>query len=441
QFDQASLVRNYVKWDYELRRNDNIGIVVHRAFQIATAEPPGPVYLALPRELLMEPLKQVVVPCLDQHQPPASPQADPEAIATAARWLAESESPLIITDYVGRHPEAVPALVELAEVLAAPVIDGRNRANFPPQHPLHLGYEPQPYLGQADAILLLDCDVPYVRSATLRPSPRARTIHIDIDPVKQDIPIWGFPVDLSIHADCRKAILALTAALRRQLRRSSATIEARRARLEAAHHAQREAWQKEALASAQRRPITPEWLAYCINQVTGPDCLFVDEVVTNSPVAARYLQQVTPGSYFRSGGSCLGWGLGAALGAKLAAPDRTVVALVGDGAFIYCQPVSSLWAAYKHHAPFLTVIFTNRVYHAVKRATRGAYPEGYSVMSQDFASCELDPPPDYAQVARACYAHGETVTEPDQVVPALQRALEKVRSGQAAVVDVHIQKP
>ncbi|MBI2919070.1 MAG: thiamine pyrophosphate-requiring protein [Chloroflexi bacterium] len=443
QRDQNGLVRSFVKWDYELRRNENIGTVVHRAFQVASAEPSGPVYLALPREVLMEPMAQVQVPCLFQHQPPSSPQADPEAIATAARWLAEAESPLIITEYLGRHPEAVTALVELAELLVAPVIDGRTRANFPTQHPLHLGYEPQPYLDEADVVLLLDCDVPYVRSAAVHPSPRARTIHIDIDAVKQDMPIWGFPVDLSVQADCRKAIPALTAALRPHLEGAGrrAAREARRARLMAAHQAQRAQWREAALSSADRRPITAEWLAYCLNEATDADCLFLDEVVTNSPVAARYLQRVGQGNFFRSGGSCLGWGLGAALGARLAAPDKTVVCLLGDGAFMYCQPVSALWAADKHHAPFLTVIFNNRVYHAVKRATKAAYPEGYSVMSQDFATCELDPPPEYALVARACRAHGETVTEPDQVLPALRRALDQVRSGRAAVVDVHIQKP
>ncbi len=440
QRDQNGLVRGFVKWDYELRRNENIGTVVHRAFQVATTEPPGPVYLALPRELLMEPRTEIQVPCLAQHLPAASPQADPEALQTAARWLAEAKAPLIITDYVGRHPEAVPALVELAELLSAPVIDGRTRANFPVQHPLHLGYEPQPFLAEADVILLLDCDVPYVRSPSVRPAPTARTVHIDIDVVKQDIPIWGFPVDLSIQADCRKAIPALTAALRPLVRRSAAR-EARRAQLEATHRSQRESWNKEALDATHRRPITPEWLAYCLNEVTGPDCLFLDEVVTNSPVAARYLQHVGQGNYFRSGGSCLGWALGAALGAKLAAPEKTVVCLLGDGGFMYCQPVSALWAADKHHAPFLTVVFNNHVYHAVKRATKAGYPEGYSVMSQDFGACDLDPPPDYALVARACRAHGETVTDPDQVVPALRRALEQVRGGRAAVVDVQIQKP
>lgn len=440
QFDQAEVVRQYVKWDYELRRNENINHVVQRAFRVAASEPWGPVYLTLPREVLMEAIQQVSILPPARHGPAISPQADPEALGEAAAWLVQAERPLLITSYAGRHIEAVPALVELAELLAIPVVETRTRVNFPTDHPLYGGENPAPYLREADVVLVVDHDVPYI-PALARPRPEAKIIHIDIDPVKASIPLWNFPVDLSIEANSARAIPALTEAARGRLTASDQSrIEARRQQLTERHRGQRRQGEQAALAKARERPIAPEWLAYCINQAVDEDALVLNESVTNSAHVSRMMQRTKPGTAFQSGGSSLGWGIGAALGAKLAAPERTVVALVGDGAFVFGCPTSALWAADVYKAPFLTVIFNNQRYHAPKASLQQGYgPDSYSERTGAWVGMDIAPPPDYALLAQACRAYGERVAEPDQVLPALRRGLERVRSGQAAVLDVLIQ--
>ena len=436
QYDQHSLVRPFVKWDYELRRNENIADVVHRAFQMTSTEPCGPVYLTLPREVLMEPMKEVRIPAADRRRPPSTPQADPAGIEQAASWLARARYPLIITTYSGRNPEAVPALVELAELIAAPVIDGRTRVNFPTDHPLYMGSAVGPYLQRADVVLVTDTDVPYM-PGTDKVTPGTRFVHIDIDPIKQDIPIWSFPMDLSIQADSAKAIPALTQALRRALTLDPAR-EQRRQALAREHESRRQAALSQAEAKAHQRPIAVEWLGHCLNEGLTEDCLVLPEAAS---ALSRFVDSSEPGTFFRPGGSSLGWSMGAAMGARLAAPQRIPVALVGDGSFMFSPPVPALWSADKYHAPYLTIICNNHVYGAPRSTVRRYYPEGYSAMSGDFSSSDLDPSPDYALIAKACRAYGETVTEPDQVSSALRRGLDAVRSGQAAVLDVHVEKP
>ena len=144
---------------------------------------------------------------------------------------------------------------------------------------------------------------------------------------------------------------------------------------------------------------------------------------------------------FASGGSSLGWALGAALGAKLAAPDRRTVALVGDGAFVYGCPTSALWAADKHNIPFLTVIFNNQTHFATKRAMLGAYPQSVAQETNNFVGMELFPSPEYSVLAESCRAYGEKVEDPADVAAALRRGIERVDGGQAAVIDVRLQRP
>ena len=169
--------------------------------------------------------------------------------------------------------------------------------------------------------------------------------------------------------------------------------------------------------------------------------MVLDETVTNADQVSNYIQRKDPNTMFASGGSSLGWALGAALGAKLAAPDRRAIALVGDGAFIYGCPTSALWAADKHHIPFLTVIFNNQTHYATKRAMLSAYPQSISQQTDNFVGMELYPSPEYSMIAESCRAYGEKVEDPSQVKAALGRALERVDAGQAAVLDVRLLRP
>jgi acetolactate synthase-1/2/3 large subunit len=439
QLDQHGVVRNYTKWDYELRRPDQVGEAVARAFQIAASDPPGPVYLTLPREVLMAPAEPEPGP---RRQPPARAGAgDPDALREVARRLVASQRPLVLTATTGRSRAGFEGLRRLAELLALPVVDWRERVNFPTDHPLHQGDDPEPYLAEADVLLVLDHDVPYIPGRGQRPARDSWVAQIDLDPVKQRMPLWSFPLDLAVPADTGRA-LDLVAETAEALLDAPARdrIERRRARLAADHQRRLAAWQAEALAGRGARPIALAWLGRCLGELAreAPDCLFVDEMVTSNVSTWRYVPAREPESWFGSGGSSLGWGLGAALGVKLARPDRPVVALVGDGCFLFGAPVAALWAAQAQAAPFLVVIFDNARYQATKRPLVGAYPDGSSVRSGRFVGVDLTPTPRYDLIARGVGAEGERVEDPAELMGALRRGLERVRGGQTAVVDVAI---
>lgn len=442
QLDQAGVVRGYVKWEYELHTNENIHQVVQRAFQIASTEPCGPVYLALPTELLMEKMKRVPIPAVAKHAAPSTPQADTALLNEVAAMLVQAEMPLIIAGDPGRHPQAVASLVALAETLSARVITYPARMNFPTTHPLCGGSDPNPYLKDADVVLLIDCDVPYV-PAQAKPGPEAKIIHISIDPVKQDVPMWVFPVDILIVADSSKAIPVLNEMIRQKVTpEQRARCQNRFGQLQSEHQRLQEEWLRSAITKAKQKPISPEWLCHCIAEVIDEDTILLNEAVTNLPFVTRLIHRTRPGTLFSSGGTSLGWGLGAALGAKLAAPDKTVVTLVGDGSFIFGCPIPAFWAADAYQAPFLAIIFNNQQYQAPKEALRRAYgKESFSEKTGLWVGMDIVPPPDYALIAQACRAYGHTVEDPSTLQSALRDALDQVHSGTPAVLDVRIGSP
>jgi len=442
QLDQAGVVRGYVKWDYELRTNENIDQVVQRAFQVASTEPCGPVYLTLPTELLLEKMNEVRIPTVARHGAPSTAQADAAVLSEAATLLIEAKKPIIVAGDSGRKLQAVASLVELAETLGARVVTYPTRMNFPTTHPLCGGSDLNPYLKDADVLLLIDCDVPYV-PAQGKPSPEAKVIHIGIDPAKRDIPMWVFPVDVLIEADSSKAIPALNKMIRQKIAPEKQTqFQTRFKKLQSEHRELFDGWRRSAVNKAEQKPISPEWLCHCINEAIDEDTILLNETVTNLPFATRLIHRARPGTFFSNGGTSLGWGLGGALGAKLAAPDKTVVTMVGDGSFVFGCPIPTLWAADVYKAPFLTIIFNNAIYQAPKEALRRAYgKEGVSGKTGPWVGMDIAPSPDYALIAQACRAYGQTVEEPSALPSALKDALEQLRSGRPAVLDVRIESP
>ena len=435
QFNQAGSVQGYVKWHYELTCRENLTVAVQRAFQVAATEPAGPVYLTLPREVLMQ---KTVESVMEPERAPtiSTPAPDPESLSRAAQWLIEADSPLILVAYAGRNPKAVASLVRLAEALAVPVVESRHRINFPSSHPLHLGFSAARYLQQADCVLVVDHDVPWV-PAQGRPTAECRIIHMDIDPLKRDIPIWGFPVDLAIQADSSRALEALAEEIERRLSPADrARIETRRRSVTLEHQAQRTLRQQRALDLAARQPIAPEWAAFCVNEIVDEETLVVSEAVTNNPVLWNYLQLDTPGTYYQSLGSGLGWGLGAALGAKLAAPSKTVICTIGDGSWVFSSPIAVYWAAEQHHSPFLTVIFNNQEYAATTEAILTTSPKGYAKKTGTYPVCDLPKPPLYSRLAEAMGLWAQTVHEPARLQSVLREALAEVRRGRSALVDI-----
>ena len=441
RLDQASVVRDYVKWYYEVHSNRNIHRVMQRAFQMASSEPCGPVYLTLPLEVLMEKIDSVVIPDVPRHSPISTPQAENKLLEQVSDMLLQAQNPLIITGDPGRRPEFVAPMVSLAEALGVPVVTSRFRVNFPGSNPMFAGHSPNPYLKDADVVMVIDCDVPYAPTQA-KPNAAARIIHIDVDPLKPSIPMWNFPADILIQADSSKVVPALYQKVQEKMTAEQrARCQTRYKEVSKIHDKLKADWHRLAKKGTEKKPISPDWLCYCINEALDDDTIVLIESVSNTLSVLRQINRETPGTFYGNSGTSLGWGLGAALGAKLASPEKTVVTIVADGSFIYGCPIPSLWAAHTYKAPFLAVILNNRQYQFPKGVIQKAYgKESYSARSNLWIGVDIEPSPDYTLVAEACQAYGRRIEEPSEIPAAIREALEVVRGGRSAVLDVIIEK-
>jgi len=439
--DQRGILRNYVKYDNEIRTGRNVKQLVHRALQISRSEPAGPVYLIAPREVMEEPVDPYAVDRAD-FGPVAPVALADEVTAEIATALAGAQRPLVVTSYLGRDPTAVPKLVELCELLAVPVLESMAyHVNFPADHPLHVGFQyhtvaQNPVLAQADVILAIDSDVPWI-TAVNRPSAGAAIYCVDVDPLKTQMNMWQVPARRFAAASARVAVAQIARFVRENNLADPSVAEVRR---EAAARTHDQEWAERDGREQPRSDgvITPEYLTACVRRLLeDEDALVLTEVVTNSKVVAEHLRPNRPGSVLHHGGAALGWAGGAAVGAKLAAPDRTVVCLVGDGCFLFGVPSSAQWVARRYGTPALTVIYDNRGWAAPKFSTLQVHPDGAAAASGDF-NVSFEPEVDLPGVARAAGAYGVTVSDAGELPHVLKDALAVVHGGRSAVVSVQL---
>jgi acetolactate synthase-1/2/3 large subunit len=420
-FDQAGMLREMVKWEYELRNGVQLETVVDRALTIATSPPEGPVYLSLPREVLAAPLPGFAYDSPPRRVAASPPAPDELAIAGAARLLAAAKNPVIVTADAGRDRGAVPALAALAERFAIPVVEHRQRhLSLPADHPCHLGYNPAPLIGEADAILVVDCDVPWTPSRQA-PASDCKVIHVGIDPLFSRYPIRGFPCDIAITGATRLALPRLSAALEPLL--DFGAITGRRQRIAERHEAMRAEWRKLRDEVKDMRPLSPVWVSACLAEARDPESTIVNEYT----LLPEHCPSTRAGSFFGSSPAAgLGWGAGAALGVKLAEPDRQVIAVLGDGSYLFANPVAVHHAATVHRLPVLFVVVNNAMWGAVRRATLGMYPRGEAARSNRPPFIDLDELPAFEQVCEAAGGYGERVEDPAELPAAFQRALHAV---------------
>ncbi len=203
--DQRGIVRGYTKYDNEIRTGHNVKTLVRRALQIATSAPAGPVYLVGAREVMEQPLEPApAAPAGFAATAPTALAAD--VVHRIAGALAGARDPLVVTSYLGQRPDAVPELVRLCELLAVPVLESMPMyVNFPADHPLHVGYQwntraQNPVLAEADVVLVLGSDVPWIPTSN-RPARDARIFVVDVDPLKEQMPLWHVPAEVFAQAD------------------------------------------------------------------------------------------------------------------------------------------------------------------------------------------------------------------------------------------------
>src|SRR5262249_46058037 len=224
-FAQAAMLRGYAKWEYELRTPVQLESVVDRALEVMLAEPQGPVYLTLPREVLAATPPALSVTSPSRRQVSGARLPDPDRIKEAARILARASSPLILVSAAGRAPRAVAGLVEVAEAGGIGVVEADPvYLNFPHDHPLHLGYNQSgasdPALAEADAVLVIEADVPWYPSVQ-KPPAGAPVIHLGIDPFFSRYPMRSYPCDVPIAATPSAALPLLAEAVRRHADRAA----------------------------------------------------------------------------------------------------------------------------------------------------------------------------------------------------------------------------
>ncbi len=443
--DQGGIVREFVKWDFENRANEQLGTLIPRAFKIAMAEPRGPVYLSLPREWLYQSMETTRVSA-DVFRPPGKYQTPVADLERAADILMDAAAPVIVTRYLGRTPGAVKPLMELADLLAIPVVQHPQSPymNFPSSHACHVGHDIAGQVERADVVFLMDIDVPWTPAGRDRLRADATVLQLEVDPLFSSIPVWSFPVDHAMTGAADVTLPVLNGLIRQRLDASDALRKAvgeRRARVRAAHDETRAALAARIERVKDERPIHPLWLSRCIASVMDEKTIVMGEAVT-SPLGP-VLEMERPGSFFdQAPAGHLGWGMGAAIGAKLAAPDHTVIACEGDGSYMFCVPTACHFTAQKYQAPFLTVIYNNQAWNATLATVRELYPDGAAQRTGNFPGTDLTPSPQFELTARACGAWAERVDDPGEVAAALERGLRAVKDeGRQALLNVICRNP
>jgi acetolactate synthase I/II/III large subunit len=420
-YDQAGMIREIVKWDYELRNAEQLTTVVDRALAIAATEPRGPVYLSLPREVIAAPLSELEHPPSSRLSAAAPPAPDAAAIAAAARMLAQAARPLIVTANAGRDAAAFAALTQFVERFAIPVVQHRPRyLSLPSSHPMNLGFDPAGPIQKADVIVVLEADVPWIPSRAA-PGRDCKVIQCGLDPLFARYPIRGFPCDLAITGSTLAIMSALSAALEDSV--DAASVARRQRWIRQEREARLGAWKAARDAGARKMPLDPAWVSHCIERAKDPHSIVINEYT----LFLEHCSFEFPDLYFgSSSASGLGWGAGAALGAKLALPDRPVMAVLGDGAYMFSNPAAVHHASALHELPVLFVIMNNAMWGAVQRSTLAMYPDGLASNSNEPAFVGLPKLPAFEKLCEAAGGYGERVEDPASLPGALQRALAVV---------------
>lgn len=431
--DQTALVRETCKWDYELRFPEQAIETVDRAKALAETTPRGPVYVSLPREVLCEPCPagQISTPAL---MSAPNPGVDQCAFDRAAKWIAEAEQPVIFAQRGAGGDSGFAALAEIATRWGMPVCQyWAVRLAMDLDHPMAAGNNPADLLDQADVVLVIDSLAPWSPDKHKLKS-GCKVIHLGQDPLFSKVPVRNFQCDLALSCDVEAGLVALKEALgdfappeRAHTRRDmwvAANSEKRQVVLSAAE-------------KAGAGGITKEWVSLCLSRALGGKTASVLSEL-GCPPAPMTLNH--PGAWYQephAGG--LGWCFPAALGMKLGDPERTVVATMGDGSYMFSNPVVCHQIAEALELPVLAIVLNNAEWGAVRQSVLDHYPEGYAAKSNRMPLTQLSPVPDFTQVAKASRAFAAQVRHADDVEPALRTALKHIEQNKtSALLDVYL---
>ncbi len=436
--DWQEVLDPFMKWSYKMQQVERVPEFTRRAVKVARTAPGGPVFLQMTEDLYTTEGEGTILP-QSMFQVANRVKAKPERIEQAARMLLEAENPMLTVGLEVTKSGAEADVIELAELLGIPVMQGLSAfADFPNQHPLSLGWFTRfsGYLRRMDLMLLIGSQMPDAGHYVLTgPVPeQAKVVHISIEPEMLSL---SRPTELSIVSDAKEAIVDLIDAVKSLAtqRRIKAIRDERYARVTAMIVGERERKMKRAQRFWDNTPITYARLTTELNDLLDEDAIICSESLFDvGPwFDLGYNKKMAMGP---QPGEVLGWATGLALGAKLAQPDRQVVAVSGDGAFMF---QNALWSLARYDAPVMVVIYNNRAYN-MNRAFRGAMGGAQEELDKDLLTYLGDPDMDFALYANAHGVDAETVNNPSDIRPAIQRGIKAMKDGKPYLLNVRAER-
>ena len=437
--DLPTLARPFVKWAAEVHRVEDLPVYVHRAVKTALAPPTGPVFLALPGDILKN---DADIDMLEPTRVAPRIRGDADAVAAAADLLAKAERPVIIAGDAVAQSRAHKELVALAEAIAAPVYVEfiPSTASFPASHPLYRGMMTRTQAGvrdvldKHDLVFSVGADLfTWSLPSNIKPWPDGLPlIHLDTDP-------WQigktYPAQVAILGDPKATLPDITAALNARMTASAKA--AASARLKAATETIKkdlEAFRAKARAMASRTPVQPLALLEAIGAMLPKDAVVIEEVLSSAPGIRMLINSNDEQSFYGLRGGGIGWGLPAAIGAKIALPDRPVVALIGDGSAMYT--IQALWTAAHYRVPVIWVIFNNSSYRILKQ--RLVMLRGLAEQADKFVGMELtDPPIDFIGLAHSLGVEAQRAKTVKETTDLIGKAL---KDGTSMLIDVDMER-
>ena len=433
------MTRLFTKWSAEVTHPDQIPSVVRRAFIEAKTPPTGPVYIGFSANALDDEGEVEIIPSPAGYFRTAP---DAQAIADASALLAGAENPVMIVGDRLAQSGGIDEAVRVAELLGAKVYSSAySEMNFPTSHPQFMGRSApvspagRELFADADAVLAVGTNVfsGFFHFPGRALGPDTKLVHMD--QAAREIG-KSEPTDIGIIADPKVGLAHLAQALDSDL--TGAHREAakgRAANLAEAKAAQRAATEARLADRWDLSPMSAERMMFEVAKALPPDTLIADDSVTTRDAIHANVNFDTPGTVFGERGGALGWGMGGTLGLRLANPDRPVVGIVGDGSSM--MTVQALWTAAAYDIPVVYIICNNRAYRVLK-LNMNVYKRdilGEADPQSQYLAMDFPLPFNIAGVAEAMGIHGQTITDPSEIGPAITAAID---SGRPAVLDISI---
>ncbi|MHB8566182.1 MAG: thiamine pyrophosphate-binding protein [Nitrososphaerales archaeon] len=436
----SRLVEPFVKWTGDIINAETFVGTLRHACELALSQPQGPTFVYVPLEIM---LQQIRLDSMKRRDTRHDFSPSSELLLEASELILHSRSPIIITECAGGDPNAFKRLVEFAETFAIPVVEthGTVYMNFPRDHPLHLGFDPKPYLNDVDLILLVGVKAPWYPPSKW-PMDKTRVVLIDEDPIKSNVPYWNYNIDLTLAGSLAITLTELIKSARSidsAFEKSGKPIfEERLDRCRKTHDENLARWKSEAREFAHQKPIDLRWIHHELARVIPTSAIVIDELGTDRTVLNQLLLRTEPGTFYSGHFGGLGTGLSYALGVKLFSRNRLVVSIMGDGAFNYNPVLPCFGFAQEYETPILVVILNNGVYGSQERSLLRRYPDGFAAKTGIHYGAKIEPVPNYVEIAKAFGAYGKKVVDPDEIGNVLGEAIERVNDGQMALVDVMV---